>query len=313
MERWVGLLIIAAAVVALMVPFWVYVALVRSAHRKFALAQPASTLTVVGVRDKDLAATVSRAQHGDPNLARVPFTFVVTISPEGVMVWSGGLSPRLLETISADRVLSIDLGSYTERPEYRQPSLPRFKVTVSQLQESAAMPVDLQFGITKMTTGPFIARYLDEPGLQELVVQAREALRGGDPSAVVAPSAQSFTPRPGQLEPGTTAFRASHLGPVPVSRVITGIWIVAAAVFLFAVYRENLELVVVVIGVQVVAIGALLWRQSRAEAREVAAGYTTLNGRNLQREQRHPVTGMVIRDAGGTAIPPERFRELLGR
>jgi len=312
-ERWMGLLIVLGAVLLLMIPIWAYTARLRSSHRRFAHAQSASTLTVVGVRDKDLSGTLARAQHGGLSAARVPYTFIVTFSADGVKFWSGGFSPRVLETVSSDRVLGVDVGTYTESPEYRQPSLPRLKVTVAQLQESAASPVDLQFGITKLSTGPFIARYLDEPGVQDLVLQAREALRGGNPASVMpSPSTLSFTPRPGTLEPGTTAYHAARLGSIPVKRVITALWIVATPLVLWASFMRDVGFLFSVIAVQLVAIGVLLWRENRAVSREEAAGYTTLNGKHLHLEQRHPVSGMVIREAGATAITPDRFRELLG-
>ncbi len=314
MERWTGLLIVLGVVIALMIPIWIYVGSLRSAHRKFAASQPASTLTVVGVRDKDLSGALARAQHGGLSPARVPNPFIVTFSTDGVRLWSGGFSPRVLETISADRVLGVDLGTYTESPEYRQPSLPRLKLTVAQLQDSAASPVDVQFGITKLTTGPFIARYLDEPGVQDLAAQAREALRGGHyASRAPSQSAPTIRSRPGTLEPGTTAYDAARLWGIPVKRVITALWIIAAPLVLWASFMRDVGFLVSVIAVQLAAIGLLLWRENRAVSREEAAGYTTLNGKHLHLEQRHPTSGMVIREAGGTAISQERFRELLGR
>jgi hypothetical protein len=287
---------------------------IRAGQRRFAASLPPTTLTAAGVRDKDLMTSLVRAQNGGMAPSRVPLSFLVTFSSEAVTFYSGGRNPSVLATISADRVLNIDLGTHTENPEYRQPVLPRVKVTVAVADNSSVPAVDIQFAASNLTTGGPFGRNLDEPSMQDLVMRAREALKGGNPAAVTPPpSTLSFTPRPGTLEPGTSAYRAAHVGSIPVTRIITGIWIVASVLVLGAALMRDVGLLVGIVVVQVLTIGALLWRQNRAEARETAAGYTTLNGRNLTLEQRHPESGMVIREAGGTAISKERFRELLGR
>jgi hypothetical protein len=285
----------------------------RAANRRFAAAQPSSTWTVIGVRDKDIVSTLAQAQHGGRSAVRAPYVFLVTFSAEGVRFWTAGNTPRAVETIAADRVLGIDIGSYTERPEYNQPSLPRLKVTVSQLQEPAAPPVDLEFGLLKEASGAYLSRYLDEAGVQDAVVRARTALTGGDHAAATVTTTTSFTPRPGTLEPGTTAFRAAHIGKLPLTHFTTVVSVATAPILLIAVLQRMFALAIGLIVLEIAVMLALMWRETRAVTREEAAGYTTLNGKHLNLEQRHPVSGMVIREAGGTAISKERFRELLGR
>lgn len=310
MDRWMGLVFVAVGILAIMTPVWIYTAALRAAHRRFAAAQSEATLTLVGVRDKDLVASLARAQQGRATPPHLNFTLVVTVSIEGVTFWSGTLTPRPITQIVADRVRGVDLGSYTERPEYRQPALPRIKFTVSDPRDAEAT-VDLQFGIVKPRTNPFIARYLREPDVQQVVGQARAALKGTPTRTAVAPAPSVVTMRPGVLEPGETAYTASRVGKVRSKYVITALWVVVAPFVLWAAFTQTFAPLLGAIVVQMAVVGVLLWRETRAVAREEAAGYTTLNGQHLHLEQRHPVTGMVIREAGGTALSNERFRELL--
>lgn len=310
MERWIGLLLFLGAFVAVVGCVEWATRARRASNRRFAAAQPPSTVTVIGVRDKDTLSALARAQHGGRKAAPNPYVFLVTFSTEGVTFWTAGRTPTVLETIAADRVLAVDLGSYTERPEYNQPTVPRIMITVSPLHDSAVDPVDIEFGMLKPTSGAYLSRHLDEPAVQDTVIRAREALRGGDPTAF-APAAASSTPRPGTLEPGTTAFRAAHVGALPVTRVTTLVYVVTAPIMLWALLQGSIAIAVGVAVLGLLVSLALFWRETRAVAREEAAGYTTLNGQYLHLEQRHPVTGMVIREAGGTALSKERFRELL--
>lgn len=312
MERWIGLLIVLGFVLLVIGSAEAVTRARRAANRRFSAAQPRSTVTVIGVRDADLMASFAEAQNCGIRAAWNPYVFLVTFSMEGVTFWTAGRRPRALRTIAVDRVLGVDIGSYTVSPEYSQPSLPRVKVTVSSLHEPSAPPVDIEFGILKPTSGAFQSA-LDEPALQAMVVKIREALRGGDPVAADAPVAVSFTPRPGTLEPGTTAFRASHVGKLPIKYVMPLVYAVSVPIIFFAIFEGNVALAIGVAVVDIAVLLALMWRETRAVAREEAAGYTTFNGKHLHLEQRHPVSGMVIREAGGTAISKERFRELLGR
>lgn len=313
MERWTGLLIVIGFMLLVVGSTELATRARRAANRRFAAAQPRSTVTVIGVRDKDILTAMAQAQHGGRSAMPNPYVFLVTFSREGITFWTAGGTPQVRETIAADRVLGVEIGSYTERPEYNQPSLPRIKVTVSPMHDPAAPPVEIQFGMLKPNGGAYLSRYLDEPAVQDTVAKVREALRGGDPGAVVAPSSSSFTPRPGTLEPGTTAFRAAHVGPLPIIHVTTLIYVATAPIMLWAIFNGNAALAIGVVVADIAVMLALMVRESRAVAREESAGYTTLNGKHLNLEQRHPVSGMVIREAGGTAISKERFRELLGR
>jgi hypothetical protein len=139
------------------------------------------------------------------------------------------------------------------------------------------------------------------------------------PAKAVAPEAVSPRPKterlaPGVLVEGRTAWSARRLGFLSPSLKMLLAEAVGALAVLSTLSHWNPLIaqicwpLAVVIAVFTLVASSL---ERQATKRERAAGYTTLNGRELDLEQRHPHTGQVIRKANAKAIPTEKFNELL--
>ena len=116
------------------------------------------------------------------------------------------------------------------------------------------------------------------------------------------------------LTPGRTAFAAMNFpfGSLRDKFLVVQVFMVGLLVSVL--FRLPWWISVGCLAAGLIALGliALSARMtSAASARERAAGYTTLNGTELDLEQRHPVTGAVIRAAGAPALLRREFAELV--
>ena len=116
------------------------------------------------------------------------------------------------------------------------------------------------------------------------------------------------------LTPGRTAWAAMNFpfGSLRDKFLVVQVFMVGLLVSVL--FRLPWWISVGCLAAGVIALGlvALSARMaSAASARERAAGYTTLNGTDLDLEQRHPVTGAVIRAAGAPALLRREFADLV--
>ncbi|TAL44765.1 MAG: hypothetical protein EPN91_03725 [Salinibacterium sp.] len=128
----------------------------------------------------------------------------------------------------------------------------------------------------------------------------------------VAPKAPTLAA--GQLVAGRTAWSARQIGFVSHSTKLLVAEGIAAFAILTLLLHWNPLIARILLPLSVLlALFAVIARtmERRATKRERAAGYTTLNGLELDVEQRHPRTGQVIRKANAKAIPREKFNEIL--
>lgn len=309
MDRLAGLGVPLALVAAIAAVAWTYQWMRRRWDNRFVDAQKPEVFTVLGVRDKDLRVALNLA--GVTVSRRPTFTFLATFSREGVAMWTSGAAPQPIATIDSERIVGVDYGEFTERPEYGQQSLPRLRVIA---RGEGAEEVFIEFGLGRLDRASFSRQFVDEVGVQQAILSARAAVSG------VANSAESTAAHPmlnraATLVPGTSAYQAHHFGRITLWQLTVWIpWLVLVpfALVLFLGDGWWWAPPVVLAGIFATFV-PLFIRANSASVREFQAGYTTLNGRDLHLEQRHPFTGAVIREAGEKAISAEQFNELLGR
>lgn len=178
-------LILAAIVLPLVVP--TLVALVwarrRERHlRSFVSSQAESTMTLIGVRDRDLRESFAEAlEYGGP-VGGIPLDFLVTISPDGMTFWTFKRSPQKLFAFPAARVLDVAVGTLTERPEFRLPARARLALRIAPLDHSFAREAVIQFTVAEVHEAPDRLRFARDEALESIATRARGILGIGGPS-----------------------------------------------------------------------------------------------------------------------------------
>lgn len=232
----------------------------------------------------------------------------VAFDRSGMSFWSGDRTPSLILEVPWPRIQSIGLGATTEKKGYGDQPAQQLRVDIA---DEDGHPVTLQFAIeriARMGGTPFLA----EDAVLDFAVNARARQGSRVSAARPAPSTAAST----GLLPGMTAWAAGRVGPIRVRYAflipVPFFALVALALALRLPTAVLSGLAAVWIASQFYAFWVLI-RQGRAAKREADAGYTTLNRANLALEQRHPMTGRVIRAAGEQALTDQQFAEELRR
>lgn len=259
---------------------------------------------VVNVRrDPQLMGSLAAARDGVLDTAGVGWVLSMVVDRDGVTFYKGNGRPEPLIALPWSSIGAIEPGSVLARGEWGSSGYERLSLVPSG--ESSGR---IEFGVERLSPLTTSVGTMSEADLVLLAVRMNEQ-RGR--RTVTSPSGALKG-----LDPGPTAWSLTRLGPVPVSAigwVAQGIFVIGLAT---VVVRGPLVITVVASAVAVALIAVMILRlrvANKAAEREKAAGYTTLNGVNLSLEQRHPLTGVVIRGAGAPALGKQEFASLLGR
>lgn len=191
-------------------------------------------------------------------------------------------------------------------------------LSVTRLAKTANLGLALRLNLGEtlafaLDRGPNLVTqggFANEERLQRIAIDI-ESLRGLAPGArPVAPPSLAAG-----LLPGQTAYSAQRIAFIPlwaVTSVLFTALTVCITIFVNNGVQEGGFVTAVVGSVTLYAIVSLLWAATRV-GRERGAGYTTLNGSQLELEQRHPRTGRAIRPAGARALTPAQFTDELRR
>jgi hypothetical protein len=149
--------------------------------------------------------------------------------------------------------------------------------------------------------------------------QSSSALAKAAPSASttssVSQKAASADRSTGETAAGQSAFAARQFGFISsTSKLLlaqaAGVLAILSILLKWPSIVSNILVPIALVLFVLAIVGRTMER--RAMKRERDAGYTTLNGTELDLEQRHPRTGEVIRRANAAAIPIQKFKEMLG-
>lgn len=161
---------------------FVYARKRHASVRRFVSSQPVSTMTLIGVRDRDFEPSLAQAlEYGGPS-RRAPLDFLVTIAPDGMTFWTFTRSPQKLFDFPAARVLDVAVGTFTERPEYRLPARARLALLIAPLDDSASRKTVLQFTVSEVHREPQRLRFAGEEELDSIADRARGVLGVGGSS-----------------------------------------------------------------------------------------------------------------------------------
>jgi ABC-type sugar transport system permease subunit len=226
----------------------------------------------------------------------------IVFDRQGMHIWAGGVDAAEVMLVEWSSISAVELG------ERGGVGTGRYKDLVDRLAVSVLVDGQLavlQFGVEHHPR-VFSMQVYSTAHEISLLAQRINDLRDG--IVRVRPGEQRA-----RLISGPTAWNASQVSLLfTVLAGITGTLLIAASLLLG--YNVSVEaalwaLTPILPIAAVAAIAALVCR--RVVARELAAGYTTLNGRHLEREQRHPRFGHVIRQAGHPALDQRDFFALL--
>lgn len=230
-------------------------------------------------------------------------TFAAVFDRENVSVYFGSKEPVLFARIPWSSVSSFELGHFQQGGRFSgQLALQNLKISVAR----DTMNVDLEFAVARIQgfVG-FKGTTLDEAELVEVIAAVND-LRSG---ATSRPQQSSYVSRPLEVRP--TAWGLTRFTATPVMFVVSLILIIPVMAVIFTGNIHVLPPVAAVAIIGQLGFYAVLFLAYRANKREAAAGYTTLNRAHLNREQRHPRTGRVLRAAGAPPLTKEQFREAL--
>lgn len=288
------------------VAFVLLIMLTAAAHdtRLMVLRDRHPDAVVVNVRrDPQLMAGLAAAREGALDTSGVGWLLSLVVDRDGMTFYKGTGRPETVATIPWSTIGDIEPGSVLAKGEWGSAGYERLAVSLTG--ESAGR---LEFGVERVPRFATSAATMSEADLVLLAVRMNEQ-RGR--RTVTSPSGALKG-----LDAGSTAWSLTRLGPFPVSALgwlAQGIFVVGLVAI---VVRGPLLVTVVATAVSFALILVMFLRLravNTAAEREKASGYTTLNGVNLSLEQRHPLTGVVIRAAGAPALSKLEFASLLGR
>jgi hypothetical protein len=261
-------------------------------------------LVVQAVKDRPLVQALTRLQPG----LGVPGTSVsVAFDTEGVSFWAGSRNPVRILFIPARDVLDVALGEPLQPDSTRGKTEARMKVVVQAQPD----PVEVQFVLPRVQGFGTGFENLKQAQVAATVVEANHR-RGGTVSRGTRESHFAFAD---DRVPGVTAW--SVLRGI---RMYIGVFLALLMISLVGVVALIAADVAaaLVVGAFVVSVAvsyAPVWilRRvlERARRRERAAGYTTLNGLDLDLRQLHPRTGRALRQAGAPQLSADEFRREL--
>lgn len=265
-----------------------------------------NALVVQAVRDDtytDWLPYISELSASQLSLKRL---FTVAFDRPGISFWTGSRDPLKVAEIPWKNVDELKLGD-TRQPKFATgyQTYHLLRLTVRGNDE----PLTIQFGLEP---SPGILRsrsFMSEAEVVGVAAQANEIWHGG-----VQPHQAASSHLSAGLVAGRTAWAAQRfpVGPPVAKLVLLQLLFVAAIATLLLKLPIWSTWLVVGISAAVYVTLALSARLTRhAAQREKAAGYTTLNGVDLALEQRHPVTGVVIRAANALPLTRQQFAALV--
>lgn len=288
------------------VAFFLLIMLMAAVHdtRLMVLRDRHPDAVVINVRrDPQLMAGLAAARDGMIDTTGVGWLLSLVVDREGLTFYKGSGRPKPVLTIPWSSIGDIGPGALLAKGEWGSAGYERLAVAL--VGESVGR---LEFGVERVSRIATSAATMSEADLVLLAVRMNEQ-RGR--RSVAAPSGALKG-----LDSGPTAWSLTRLGPFPVSVlgwVAQGIFLIG---FVTLAVRGPLGVTLVSVAVSLALILVMFLRLrvvNKAAEREKAAGYTTLNGVNLAVEQRHPLTGVVIRAAGAPALGKQEFAAQLGR
>jgi hypothetical protein len=302
----VPVLLIAAAVgvgVGLVFGTIVLAVLGRNDSRRFEVSRLLPHALVVNGRKDDpfvyeLHRIVSTAAVSSS-------VFTVAFDREGISLWSGS-KPERFAFIPARDVREVSVGEPFRPSTFGAIPYSRLKVSVDTPSDT----VDLAFAV-EFLPGPGSSRFNLNDAEVAAVAHEADAIVGSRRLASASSTQTTLAMTP---VAGITAWAAARRVRIAsIAHLLLGIPIFIAV--LAIVRGESTSGLFPLLLVLIVAIQGtrlLLARSAiRATARERAAGYTTLNGVDLDLPQLNPHTGRVIRPAGGLALSKDEFKRQL--
>lgn len=231
----------------------------------------------------------------------------VAFDTEGVSIYTGSTRPEQVLFVPAREVLEVSLGEPRKPTNTRGKTVPRMRVVVAA--ESGT--VTLQFALRRLQGLGTGFETMTQAQVAAMVDLANNR-RGGTASRGAATPYFAFSD---DRLPGATAW--SLLRAIRIYLWVFGVLLIAglAALFALILVEDN---VVIVLGAFLLGmvliyapVGIMRRMMERARKRERAAGYTTLNGLDLDLRQLQPLTGRMIRAAGAPPLSNDEFRRAL--
>jgi hypothetical protein len=222
--------------------------------------------------------------------------FTLSFEHGAMTLWGGASTPEELLVVPYDQIAEIGVGE-----DYREAGLLSRRNPYSRLRLTLLLdgtPHEVQFGVEEGFEMAHATR------LAFLAGQLLDVLEG---IVVIEPGEGAGR----RLIPGMTAWSARQFATVAVIvTVVLSVFLVPIAVVLGG---DLAVFLYAICGILVLGAVVMVVTAARIVRREVARGYTTLDGAHLGVEQRHPGTGAVIRAAGRPALTPEELRAALAR
>lgn len=290
--------------VALLVALLFLLAFIRDDTRALLLAARNPDAVVVNVRT-DGAFLVDLTEGLGRILAvnRVGSLVTLVAGRDGLSFSSGFRSPTEIVSIPWTAVGEISLGQSFKPDGWGAVEYSRLRV-----QLLGDQPGSVSFGVERINRIPSSVMNRDEADLLDLATQIN-AQRGRAPAARTQGAHKGLDVTP-------TAWSLTRIGPVSLGALLVVAQGIAVIGFIIARATSNLDILwwaLAVYGILLV-IGLIRGRALlRASAAERRAAYTTMQRSHLDLEQRHPVTGVVIRAAGAPALTKQEFAALLAR
>lgn len=240
----------------------------------------------------------------NPSL-KLGMQFTVSVDREGVIVWTGSKDPIGEGSLEWSRIEEIGSAMI---PKSKFGALyPGLHFVVTDDYESRSQVIGVEGKLRNITQANI--------GAEADVVAALAEIRSvlGQAPIAAPQTVESYMP---VAMPRRTAYRAQRRAFLPFAgtTAIGGTIATSGIATWITAGDPTVAIVFGVVGLlMILAATVMRFRVKSAEARERAAGYTTLNAANLDLDQRHPRTGIVIRNAFAPALTKAQFADALRR
>jgi hypothetical protein len=276
-------------------PFFVMWARIDLRAAAIVRAHPEAIVAVARAEKSTMAWLRAHAERG----TRITGIFSVSFDRSGVGFWVGGGAPRHVLSLPWKE---LDLSVRTEGKTYMG--------TPARLLYVELDDTELALQLFEPSRGLNASPPASEAWLRVLTGKIRAMLGLAEPSLQYRPDAYSD----GRVA-GITAWQCKKFViPAPVTTLVfvPALTTIAGSMITSGSLTPGLAMLIVVGVLYVVALAgqAVLWAINN---KENSAGYTTLNGRFLHLDQRHPTTGLIIRPAMAPALTRAQFQDALRR
>jgi hypothetical protein len=236
---------------------------------------------------------------------KLKMQFTVSVDHEGVIVWTGSNDPVGEGMLAWSRIEEIGPAMI---PKSKFGAVyPGLEFVVADDYESRSQVIGVEGkprNITQATIGA-------EADVVAALAEIRSVL--GQAPIAAPQTVESYMT---VAMPRRTAYWAQRRAFLPFAgtTAIGGTIATGGIGTWFATGDPTVAIVFGVTGLLlIVTANVMRFRVTSAEARERAAGYTTLNAANLDLDQRHPRTGIVMRNAYAPALTKPQFADALRR